>query len=90
MLNNPTFRIDLYGLSRGAYCYIIHTYPALPICVLYSLQGQFKGFQDFTLLLNSESDIPAFPKYMLSKPLSTVTFLGILKKSLSPLKRINH
>ena len=60
MLNNPTFRIDLYGLPRGAYYSIIHTYPALPICVLYSLQRQFKGFQNFTLLLNSESDIPAF------------------------------
>ena len=53
MLNNPTFRIDSYVLLRGRYCSIIHTYPT-SIYVLHSLQGQFIGFQDFTLLLNSK------------------------------------
>ena len=81
-----------YGLSLGVYCSIIHTYPTPPIYVLHSLQGQFIGFQDFTLLLNSKrvshsciSDGSVFqiygPKYeMLSKPFRTVSFLGILKK----------
>ena len=57
MLNNPTFRINSYGLSLGVYCSIIHTYLTPPIYVLYSLQGQFIGFQDFTLLLNSRLSI---------------------------------
>ena len=43
-----------YGLSLGVYWSIIHTYPTPPINVLQSLQGQFIGFQDFTLLLNSK------------------------------------
>ena len=54
MLNNPTFRIDSYDLSRGVYCPTIHTYPTPPIYVLHSLQGQFVGFQDITSLLNSK------------------------------------
>ena len=52
MLNYPTFQIDTYGLSRGVYCSIINMYPTPPIYVLYSLQGQFIGFQNFTLFLN--------------------------------------
>ena len=54
MLNNPIFRIDSYGLSRGVYCFIIHIYPTSPIYVLHSLQEQFICFQDFTLLLSSK------------------------------------
>ena len=92
MLNNPTFRIDSYVLSRGVYYSIIHTYPTPAIYVLHSLQGQFIGFQDFTLFLNSKrvshscisdgSISQIFgPKYdMLLKPLRTVSFLGILKR----------
>ena len=53
-LNIQTLRIDSYGLSRGIYCSIIYTYPTSPIYFLHSLQGQFIGFQDFTLLLNSK------------------------------------
>ena len=69
-------------------------YPMSPMYFFHSLQGQFIGFQDFTLLLNSKrvshsrisdgSISQIFgPKYdMLSKPLCAVSFLGILKKSL--------
>ena len=92
MLNNPTFQINSSnGLSLGVYCSIIHTYPTPPIYVLHSLQGQFIGFQDFTLLLNSKrvshsyisdgsiSQIFGLRYDMLSKPLRTVLFLGILR-----------
>ena len=51
MLNNLTFQIDCYGLSRCVFCSIIHMYPMPPI---YVLQGQFIGLQYFTLLLNSK------------------------------------
>ena len=102
MLNILTFRIDSYVLSRGVHSVIIDTYPTPPIYVLPSLQGQFIGFQDFTLFLKARVSYSCIssgnisqifdPKYnMLSKPLNTVSFLGILKKSLCPfpLKRIN-
>ena len=91
MLNNPTFRIDSYVLSHGVYCFIIHTYSTPPIYILHSLQGQFIGFRDLTLLLNSKRVSHSYisdgsmshifgSKYdMLSKPLRTVSFLGILK-----------
>ena len=83
MLNNPTFRIDSYVLSRGVYYSIIHTYPTPAIYIFHSLQGQFIGFQDFALFLNSkivshscisDDNISQIfgPKYdMLSKPLPT-------------------
>ena len=55
-------------------------YPTPPIYVLHSLQGQFIGFQDFTLLLNSKRVSPSQifdPKYaMLSIPLRTVCLVS--------------
>ena len=51
-----TFNICIRFLSSG-YCSIIHVYPMPPIYILHSLhslQGQFIGFQDFTLLSDSK------------------------------------
>ena len=93
MLKNPIFPTDSYGLPRGVYSSIIHMYPAPPIYVLLSLQRQFIEFQDFTFLLVnskrvshssiSDGSISQIfgPRYdMLSKPLRTVSFLGVLKR----------
>ena len=88
-----TFNICIHILSSG-YCSIIDVYPMPPIYILHSLQGQFIVFQDFTLLSDSKRVLHCCiydgrisqmfgPKCdMLSKPLRTVSFLGILKKSL--------
>ena len=97
MLNNPTFQVDPYDLSHGVYCSIIHTYPTPKVYVLQSLRGQFIGFQNFNLLLNSKRVSHSFisddsishvfyPKYDMVSHCLISSYLNCL----FPLKGINH